>query len=268
MKKLISFCFLITLSVNAQNPPADVPYSYGFESFNEGWDIVNTGTTTNTWFYWQSGDNGIAAVEGNNYAGYFFNDANANAWLMSRKINMSAGLTYAISFQYRGQVPEYTECLKVSIGNSNTVAAQLAGTVLYENSQIQSDQWVTKTVHYIPSASNEYVLGFNVCSLAWQSVLALDDVRINIAVLSTDDFPSAHFFVTPNPTTTLLTIENPRGITIRIINIIDNLGRTIQRINNQKNTVVVADVSNLPAGTYVLHIETENGITRERIIKE
>ncbi|MCF6132788.1 T9SS-dependent choice-of-anchor J family protein [Flavobacterium wongokense] len=268
MKKLLLLSLLIANQFEAQSQAANVPYSYGFENFTEGWDIVNLGTGTATWFFWENGDNGVTSAEGNNYAGYFFSDTDANSWILSRKINMSAGITYAISFQYRGQVPEYTECLKVTIGNNNTVAAQIAGTLLFENNQIQSDQWVTKTVYYTPAASGNYALGFNVCSIAWQALLAVDDIRINIATLSNEDYATPQFSVAPNPVNNLLTIENPHGLLIGKINISDNLGRIMKQIVNQSSTSVVLDIANVPAGMYILLIETENGITRKKIIKE
>ena len=139
MKKIVLIVLLSIFQAKAQIQPANVPYSYGFETFNEGWDIINLGTSTSTWFFWENGDNGVTSAEGNNYAGYFFSDSDANAWLLSRKINMVAGQTYTISFQFRGQVPEFTECLKVTIGSDNTVAAQMSGTQLFFNDQIQSD---------------------------------------------------------------------------------------------------------------------------------
>lgn len=71
------------------------------------------------------------------------------------------------------------------------------------------------------------------------------------------------FSLYPNPATSQLIINTTERI-IKV-NVIDITGKTIASINPSKNII---DVSDLVNGIYFLQINTENGITNSKFIKE
>lgn len=266
-RKLFLLLSAFSFVSNAQEF-AQMPYNYGFESGTEQWTIVNAGQGTSNWEFAGSGFFDITAAEGNKFAAYTFSNAQANAWLMSDKIELQAGHTYSISFKYRGLANVLTEGIKVYIGSDNTVAAQLAGTQLLRNEQIHHTAWQTATLNFTPGTSDFYVIGFNACSPAFQGVLALDDLRINDTSLGFDDVNENNFSIYPNPVTDVLNVKSADGKTFTQITAFDFTGRTIHNAAFDSLSDVSIDTSMWSAGTYLMNITSENGTANYRIVKQ
>ncbi|WP_299181107.1 T9SS type A sorting domain-containing protein, partial [uncultured Chryseobacterium sp.] len=66
----------------------------------------------------------------------------------------------------------------------------------------------------------------------------------------------------PNPTTDVLNIKSEAKI--NKVSVTDVTGRNID-VKLNENTV---DVRHLPAGTYLISIETKDGLTTEKFIKK
>ena len=252
---------------NAQDL-AQMPYNYGFESGTEQWTILNAGNGTSNWEFAGSGFFDITAAEGNKFAAYTFSNAQANAWLMSDKIELQAGHAYSISFKYRGLVTVLTEGIKVYIGSDNTVAAQLAGTQLLRDEQIHHTNWQTATLSFTPDTSGLYVIGFNACSPAFQGVLALDDLRINDTSLGFDDINENNFSIYPNPVNDVLNIKSATRKTVTHITAFDFTGRMIHDAAFESVSEVSIDTATWSAGTYLLNVVSENGSANYRIVKQ
>jgi len=67
----------------------------------------------------------------------------------------------------------------------------------------------------------------------------------------------------PNPTSSILTLNTSEQI--NSVNIIDITGKTVKTIASNSNTI---DVSDLVKGIYFLQVQTDNGITNNKFIKE
>ncbi|WP_445430402.1 T9SS type A sorting domain-containing protein [Chryseobacterium indoltheticum] len=96
----------------------------------------------------------------------------------------------------------------------------------------------------------------------------VDNIQVeftNTATLGLDT-PSkeakAYLMISPNPTTDVLNIKTDSKI--NSVSVIDLTGRKVNvRLNSNK-----VDVASLPAGTYIINIETQDGITTAKFIKK
>ena len=238
------------------------PYNYGFET-NEDWSILNAGTGNNWGIYTQAAPIPLAA-EGTTFAGYNYNATNAaNAWLFSRRLNLTAGTNYSVKFKYRiadGTV--YQENFKVTMGTDKTVAAQT--NVLQTYTDVNLQVWTQADLSFTPATSEVYYLAFNCTSPADRYMLAIDDIQIT-SVLSSDSFESNEFTIYPNPATTILNISNTNNVEIKNISVTDINGRVVK---NQAGTLTQINVSDLNAGVYFVTIEAAEGKTTQKFIKK
>ncbi|PQB05857.1 hypothetical protein BST85_13840 [Aureitalea marina] len=132
----------------------------------------------------------------------------------------------------------------------------------YSPEQQNSDTW--------PFVANQYLL-LNVAILPeidptfTQSSMEIDYVRIyQDANLAVDEFSSALFQVTPNPTSDQIYISGKD--TINSICFYDQLGKIVLELTNH-NTQDSIDVSPLTSGLYYMVITTEdNKIWKEKLI--
>lgn len=71
--------------------------------------------------------------------------------------------------------------------------------------------------------------------------------------------------VFPNPSSDILNLNYPAEIEIQNIELMDIVGKTIKAFSNP---VSIIDVSDLPAGNYLLRIETNQGLAVKKILVE
>jgi len=258
------------VAIAAPFEPANVPYAYGFES-NQGWSAANAGTGNNWAISTITGDPSedaiSAAAEGISYASYSFSETSAaNAWLFSRRINMVAGQVYNVSFKYRiADGLPYSENLKVTIGNTNTVVAQT--TTLFDASDIVVQEWTTASGLFTCPTTGTYVVGFNCYSAADKNQLGVDDVLVS-ASLAIGDVSSSDFSIYPNPTSSVINISNSSNIEINSVIVADLNGRTIKtiKVNNVANTQI--NLSDVSTGIYLMTINSDKGSITKKIVRD
>jgi hypothetical protein len=94
---------------------------------------------------------------------------------------------------------------------------------------------------------------------------------IGIEVGMVETHCNASLQVYPNPTTGQLTIDNGE-LTIDNVVISDLMGRKHEgakaRRRERNSDGVVMNISDLPNGTYILRIITENGVVTKKVIKQ
>ena len=243
---------------------AVAPYTYGFEDASQpGWRLLNAGTGGS----WGIGNGAGLAATGTNYAAYTFNATNAgNAWLFSRDIELTGGTQYLITFKVRARDDTgvtYPESMKATIGNGITVVAQ--SNTLWDSGAdgVNYITYTQQSSNFTPTTTGVYNLGFNCYSSANQFQLLLDDVSVT-AVLSNEKFDSNSISIYPNPTSNVLNISSTNNIEINNISITDLNGRTIKNVN-ATNSI---NVSDLNAGVYFITIETTEGKSTKKFIKE
>ncbi len=91
---------------------------------------------------------------------------------------------------------------------------------------------------------------------------------VNTVPLNTKDFVSEKFNLYPNPAKNVVNITNTENIAIEKITVFDVNGKLIDAKIFGKESNVTLDVSNYAAGTYLLHIETTEGIAVKKVVKK
>lgn len=107
-------------------------------------------------------------------------------------------------------------------------------------------------------APNAFYAGGDFTEMNGQGMNRIASIAIPSALqhIEADDF-----IVLPNPVSRILLINTPESISIKQITLIDAAGKTVYR-----GTASPLDVSDLHAGTYLLHIETEMGFYRKLVV--
>lgn len=95
-------------------------------------------------------------------------------------------------------------------------------------------------------------------------LIGIDTFSVDRTSLATNEVNSKSnsFSVSPNPTSDFLNIKGDSKV--NAISVVDLSGRKIEaNLNDNK-----VDVRNLPKGTYIINIETKDGKTSEKFIKQ
>ena len=95
-------------------------------------------------------------------------------------------------------------------------------------------------------------------TLTVEAVLGISSETLNLQSIS----------LYPNPTQSVLNIENPQQIALKSIQIFDIAGRAVKEVTNLTGTQLTIDVSELASATYMVLFETEKGLYTKQLIKE
>jgi len=239
--------------------PVAPPYTYGFDNaltyIADGW--------TGTW--------STNATAGNPQAGtqmIFSNNGTTatNRWLFSRPFVLQANSINTITFYVRnfGTAPP-NQSLKLTSANTNIAADHT--NVVWTSSTLANTSWTQFTATFTPTTTGTYYFGFNHFSPAQGSTvsLALDTFALT-STLSTEDFSAKKFIVYPNPVKDLLTIANELQ-TIQAVEVYDLNGRLVKNVNNDATRLQIS-LGDLSSGVYLLKIQTPQGISTQKIVKE
>jgi len=148
-----------------------------------GWAVINAGSGND----WNKNnatftDGPYAARTGTGAAIYEYHATNnANAWMITSGVSLTAGTSYTISFYYRIRSSLYPEKLKVTVGNAQTVGAQ--SQVLWNNNggaSITNTAYTLRSVNFTTASTGTYYFGFNAYSDANQWAIQVDDVSVDV----------------------------------------------------------------------------------------
>lgn len=97
-------------------------------------------------------------------------------------------------------------------------------------------------------------------------IIALKSVPAH--VLSAENFLADKFNVFPNPVTDIVNINNTDNLYVENVTVYDLAGKKIikQTFNNEAN--IQLNTENLSNGTYMLHLQTNEGLVVKKIIKK
>jgi hypothetical protein len=168
-------------SFTTQCDPVSVPYSQDFESVTTPaipicTSIENAGTGNN----WKTASPGLYGFT-TKCLNYTYNSYNAaNAWFFTAGINLTAGTSYRISYNYGSSSTTYfPENLKVAYGVSASSTSMT--TVLATHTNILTNSAPSSTVDFTPSTTGIYYFGFNAFSDTDMDNLYVDNISIILA---------------------------------------------------------------------------------------
>ncbi len=108
---------------------------------------------------------------------YAYNSSNAaNAWFYTNGIQLTAGTSYRLKFDYGSNTTSYNEKLQVMTGASPDYTAMTEQII--DLPSIKNNIKKDTTVDFVASASGVYYFGFNVYSAANQYYLYVDNISI------------------------------------------------------------------------------------------
>lgn len=264
MKKLLlcSIALVGMSLMDAQNA-TDLPYSYGFETPGlDGWTVFNAGTGNN-WEVAQASSETPDPSEGENYMLYYFHENAANSYLFSRGLNLKAGQTINLKFDYMGTAEFFPEKMEVLVGTSPSVAAMTQQ--IWIDEEIINYPYQTASVYFTVPSDGVYYIAFRAFSDPDQFYLSLDNIKIEQSLLSTSDAKSSALSFYPNPAKNILNVDHAKEVTD--ITVYELSGKNV--LNAKPNTKnVKLDVSKLAKGVYMMRVATKDGAKTVKVIKD
>jgi len=272
-KQLLKSAFALFLLTSLQQPAqaqcdvVNVPYANGFESTNNltcfTFEDVNGGFLSG----WALEDVfSTHAGEGSMMYTYD-SDLPGDDWFFTPGLQLTAGVSYEISFRYRSALADsgIFEKLAVDYGTAPSAAA-MSGVrlVSYENISMNfSDDFAHTTVTMTPETDGAYYIGFHCFSDADQGYLQIDDIAVNVN-LATVGFDKNAFRFSPNPVKDILHFSNGEKLTD--ISVYNLLGQQVLVQKGIQNGTF--DMTGLKAGAYVLKVSSGNSTKTIKVIKE
>ena len=249
-----------TLCLDSYN----VPYNQDFE-YTEDYTLPHCSSDqvlsgTNTWRV-------IADYDANFTNKWLICDAYGanliNTWYYTPGINLEAGKSYNISYDYAGGSATEKSNLKVAYGTSaiNTSMTN----VIADYANLNNGANIIHASNIItPSATGVYYFGFFDYNGKGDNVVAVDNISITESTLSTDESLKDDVKIYPNPFKDEITISNIKDI--KSIGIIDYSGRLIKEITN---VTPLINLEALTKGIYLLKLNYKDGTIKiKKVIKK
>lgn len=247
--------------------PSSVPYNFhaewGTADWNEAYywafdDLEGNG-------YWDYGE-GAHAHAGTGYWIYYGSPSSAaNDWLMTKCIQMTAGVTYEISFWYKNStLGGKVNKMKLLAGTSQSIVDFSVILDLNDINDGNASSYTRAFGYYSPVATGEYYLAWQVYSNANNGNLYLDDIQIEHAE-SINDMDPKVIKVFPVPASDQVFIQAVRPISG--LNLYDVHGNKIMTVNPFCSSYSL-NIDCLNAGVYVIEVITgEKHSFRKIIVK-
>lgn len=253
------------ISVTTPCESTNVPYVQDFESVTTpalpDCTLVQNAGTGNNWT-----TNSPAAYGFTSKAlryNYSLTNA-ANAWFFTQGINLTAGVTYRISYKYGNSGnTTYIEKLKVAYGT--TASASAMNTQLADHNNINSNVAVSTYVDFTPQSSGVYYFGFHAYSDANKDKLYVDDITVDTTAGTGNGYDLAQFVYYPNPVKDVLNLSYISNITS--VELFNMLGQKVLGYEvNAAETAV--DMSQLPDGNYILNVSVADAVKTIKVVKK
>lgn len=106
-----------------------------------------------------------------------------------------------------------------------------------------------------------------------QILIKMDNMKISAipalpSYLKINEFLTSKFNVFPNPATDIVTITNNENIGVQQIEVYDINGKNVKSQNYIHENEVQLNISDLAAGTYMLHVKTNQGTAIKKVVKK
>ncbi len=254
------------------NPLLTVPFSENFDAMNAFgdrdyplcWSIENA---NNDNFPWDLISNVVApdvVHSAPNAMHMLFSLNTMDDYLFTPPLDLQAGVGYQLSFWYKTMgdmwVPNPTERMKVLVGNNNTGAAMYIE--VFNNSNISNQNWVHAEAGFTVENSGEYFIAFYGYSNPNQGLLLLDDVQVDFYT-GVNEASQNSLSLYPNPAKDKLQIVGNDAI--KQVKIMGMDGKTVYN-QSYNETNISLGIEDLVDGVYIIFIELETSVIREKLI--
>lgn len=186
----------------------------------------------------------------------------ANDWLVSPQINIPAAAT-GVNLTWSATslgAALYLENYKVYISTTGNQVANF--TTILKTVTNESSSGTYHTVNLNSYVGQNVYIAFRDDSND-EYIMLLDNIKITSTnTLATKEIIKKHTDFSPNPTKDFLNINTDSKI--NSVSVVDVTGRKVNvKLDGNK-----VDVRSLSAGTYLINVETKDGISTEKFIKK
>ncbi|SFO07055.1 Por secretion system C-terminal sorting domain-containing protein [Paenimyroides ummariense] len=99
-------------------------------------------------------------------------------------------------------------------------------------------------------------------------ITALNAVPPEVISLSTNEQLAAKFNMYPNPAATVVNITNSENMLVNQVTVYNMAGKQVSTQNFNNETEIQLNVENLASGTYMLHLQTNEGTAVKKLVKK
>src|SRR5690606_7102369 len=108
-----------------------------------------------------------------------------------------------------------------------------------------------------------HVNGVQTCALP-----ILNEVPPEVITLSVNEQLAEKFNLYPNPANNLVNITNNENMFVKEVAVYDTTGKLITTQNYNEQAEIQLNVENLASGTYLLHLQTNEGVAVKKLVKK
>lgn len=240
----------------------NIPYAYGFESE----DTWLTGGGFNISSNAEVGQ--VVSYEGEGFA--FTNtspDAAANARLLSRNVNLTAGQVVNVSF-YAVYLGNEGDVANVDFTVGDLTAQEVVTSFeIAANQSTEAIEYVEYTTTYTAEETGVYNFGFhhNSPAIGTAAFSVLLDSIVFDGTAGTNDNALANLSVFPNPTSNVVNVTV--DALVSNVAIVDLNGRTVKSVKFDGASNVSVNVSDLASGVYMMTVSSDKGTSTKKIVK-
>ncbi|MES2554918.1 MAG: choice-of-anchor J domain-containing protein [Bacteroidota bacterium] len=270
MKKILicgvlSTCFLAT--VTAQTVILDEDFQQGIPMAT--WTVIvnDTNTLDSTviefapgWISLADPENTTDTVAG--ASSFFTEPAEADRWLITPSLALGSYGNY-VQWNARSHDPSYPDGYYVMVSTTDTQISSFTDTIATLG--FENPEWTTRLVNLSNEgyANQTIYIGFRLRSYdAFKLYLDSVNVRVDDPVGINELNASIAIELYPNPAKTDVTIK---GKDLQSATVFSLDGQVV--MEQSLLTTAVLSIESLPAGTYLIEVQTANGIGRERLVK-
>ncbi|MET3538235.1 T9SS-dependent choice-of-anchor J family protein [Chryseobacterium limigenitum] len=216
-----------------------------------GWAVINNGGANG----WEFGlpDSGVAQ-SGANVATITYDDVAHDDHLITKAINVQAGLSNRISFYIKSGLNSFPEDYEVLLSTTNQTAA--AFTTVLQATQKAPSTWTKKTFNLSSYVGQTVYISIHATDTDQFQLYADTFVVDGIPTLGTSEIAGTKEItkVYPNPFADVLNISDVNNV--KSVSVSDISGRLIKTIDKPSSEIHLGE---LKSGLYVVTLDMKDG---------
>lgn len=253
-------------------PVSEFPYYENFSTygkntfvFTRGWQVPSSTTPHLDWRIREYDDEGALAV-------HDYMDSALYKLIYSRALQLEAGITYEIEFDYALDWYFPGETSTVNSPNLSIIISSTESADVYATLEgITNFDYENYSFEFTPEASGLYFIGLNAyfapAGVQYATnYLIVDNFRVEEESMSTKDLSlSDDLQVYPNPFHDVIQIKSKDKV--ESVQVYDMSGALVyeNKLSGSENKV---NLSGLKTGVYVLKVQTSEGVQVRKIMKQ
>jgi hypothetical protein len=275
MRPFILVSIFLINGIGSGFSQVELPYFTGFDNDSQtaGWQDYRLGAESEFYLWATSSASPFSAPNSLNHTYPVGGSEQTEDWYVSPAFNLpEGGKIDSLRYAFSGfGVPQEGDTVAIYVlTGSQDPALATSQTLLmdFRDEDYSSDNtWRVLTDVEIPPSAEESFIAFRYSTVVNWLDVRFDNLRVSsntdISVNETDS--ELDLSIYPNPSARLISVENKmfqiEGKMVRVFDLSSRELVTQQLINGK------IDISQLPAGTYILEVEVDAGTLHKQFVK-